>query len=102
MPHSYEVEIGLRQPTEAAFTLEPLVKEERLIVRQRRRDVVMMERKGPLVTLRNDNGERENHKNPVLGGLELPQLMAVIALAAIIVAGMAVRVVHLALRKGDQ
>jgi len=66
LPHSYEVEIGLRQPTEAAFMLEPLVKEERLIVRQGRRDVVMMERKGPLVTLRNDNGERESHKNAVL------------------------------------
>jgi len=66
LPHSYEVEIGLRQPTEAAFTLEPLIKEERLIVRQGRRDVVMMERKGPLVTLRNDNGERESHKNSVL------------------------------------
>ena len=58
LPHSYEVEIGLRQPTEAAFTLEPLVKEERLIVHQGRRDVVMMERKGPLVTLRNENGKR--------------------------------------------
>jgi predicted ATPase len=66
LPHSYEVEIGLPQPTEAAFTLEPLVKEERLIVRQGRRDVTMMERKGPLVTLRNDNGERETHKNAVL------------------------------------
>ena len=38
----------------------------------------------------------------LVGGLGLPQLMAVIALAAITVAGMAVRVVHLALRKGDQ
>lgn len=66
VPHSYEVEIGLRQPTEAAFPLEPLIKEERLIVRQGRRDVTMMERKGPLVTLRNDNGERESHKNAVL------------------------------------
>ncbi|MGE0056150.1 MAG: AAA family ATPase [Hyphomicrobium sp.] len=66
LPHSYEVEIGLRRPTEAAFALEPLVKEERLIVRQRRKDVVMMERKGPLVTLRNDNGERESHKDAVL------------------------------------
>jgi predicted ATPase len=66
LPHSYEVEIGLRQPTEAAFTLEPLIKEERLVLRQGRRDVVMMERKGPLVTLRNDNGERESHKNAVL------------------------------------
>jgi hypothetical protein len=37
-----------------------------LIVRHGRRDVVMMERKGPLVILRNDNGERESHKNAVL------------------------------------
>lgn len=66
LPHSYEVAIGLRRPTEAAFTLEPLIKEERLIVRQGRRDVVMMERKGSLVTLRNDNGERESHENAVL------------------------------------
>lgn len=66
LPHSYEVEIGLPQPTEAAFTLEPLVKEERLTIRQGRRDVVMMERKGPAVTLRNDSGELETHKNAVL------------------------------------
>lgn len=66
LPHSYEIEIGLRQPTEAAFAIEPLVKEERLTVRQGRRDVVMMERKGPLVTLRNDDGTRESHKNAVL------------------------------------
>jgi predicted ATPase len=87
MPHSYEVEIGLRQPTEAAFALEPLIKEERLIVRQGRRDVVMMERKGPLVTLRNDNGERESHKNALLpsetalacfrDGARFPELEAV-------------------------
>ena len=87
LPHSYEVEIGLRQPTEAAFTLEPLVKEERLIAHQGRRDVVMMERKGPLVTLRNDNGERESHKYAVLSsetalsafrdGTRYPELEAV-------------------------
>jgi predicted ATPase len=65
-PHSYEVEIGLRQPTEAAFTIEPLIKQERLIARHSRREVVMMERKGPLVTLRNDHGARESHKNAVL------------------------------------
>src|SRR6516165_1672929 len=66
LPHSYEVEIGLRQPTEAAFQLEPLVKAERLIVRHGRRESVMMERKGPLVTLRNDKGERESHQAAVL------------------------------------
>lgn len=66
MPHSYEIEVGLRQPTDAAFPTEPLIKEERLIVRHGRRDVVMMERKGPLVTLRNEDGEREMHKDAVL------------------------------------
>lgn len=65
-PHSYEIEIGVRQPTDAAFLLEPLVKEERLVVRQGRRDVVMLERKGPLVTVRNDKGVRESHQNTVL------------------------------------
>ena len=63
---SYTVEVGLPQPLEAAFKTEPLVKEESLVVRHGRRDVVMMERKGPLVTVRNENGERELHKNAVL------------------------------------
>jgi predicted ATPase len=66
LPHSYEVEIGLRKPTEAAFTIEPLVKEERLVVRHGQRDVVMMERKGPLVTLRDEDGKRQAHNNAVL------------------------------------
>jgi predicted ATPase len=64
--HSYEVEIGLPTPTEAAFAIEPLIKEERLVVRHRQRDVVMMERKGPLVTLRDEDGRRQAHKNAVL------------------------------------
>jgi predicted ATPase len=63
---AYEIEIGLPQLTEAAFTIEPLVKEERLIVRQGRRDVVMMERKRGVVTLRNEDGRREVHKSAVL------------------------------------
>jgi predicted ATPase len=66
LSHSYEVEVGLRAPTEAAFSIEPLVKAERLIARQGRRDVVMMERKGPAVTLRGESGAREIHKNAVL------------------------------------
>jgi predicted ATPase len=66
LPHSYEVEIGLRRPTEAAFEIEPLVKEERLTVRHKGRDVAMMERKGSFVALRNDNGSRESHDNAVL------------------------------------
>src|SRR5436190_13868117 len=35
--HSYEVDIGVRQPTAAAFALEPQVKEESLIYHDRRR-----------------------------------------------------------------
>jgi predicted ATPase len=66
LPHSYEVEIGLRRPTEAAFTIEPLIKDERLVVRHGLREVVMMERKGPLVTLRDEDGRRQAHKNAVL------------------------------------
>jgi predicted ATPase len=67
---SYEIEIGLPTCTEAAFTIEPLVREERLIIRQgkdaRRRDVTMLERKGPVVTLRNADGARESHTGAVL------------------------------------
>ena len=66
LPYSYEVEVGLRKPTEAAFTIEPLVKEERLVARVGPRKVVMMERKGPMVALRNEDGAREVHKAAVL------------------------------------
>ncbi len=66
LTHSYEIQVGLREPFEAAFTTEPLVKEERLTVRQGKRDVTMMERRGQLVTLRNEEGVRENHKHAVL------------------------------------
>lgn len=66
LPHSYEVEIGLRRPTEAAFEIEPLIKEEHLTIRHGQRDVVMMERKGSLVALRNEAGSRESHRDAVL------------------------------------
>ena len=66
----YDVEVGLPPPppfnTEAAFTIEPLVREERLITHSGPRKVVMMERKGPMVMLRNDEGAREVHKAAVL------------------------------------
>ena len=66
LPHSYQVAVGLPARTEAAFTIEPLIKEERLVIRDGRRDVVMMERKGPLVTLRDGDGIRQAHKGSVL------------------------------------
>ncbi len=66
----YDFEVGLPAPppwnTEAAFRIEPLVREERLIVRHGQRKVAMMERKGPMVALRNENGAREVHKAAVL------------------------------------
>ena len=62
----YEIELGLRKLTEAAFEIEPLVKEERLIITVDGRRTVMMERKGALVTLRNEAGRRESHKGAVL------------------------------------
>jgi predicted ATPase len=87
LPHSYEIEIGVRQPTEAAFVLEPLVKAERLTIRSGGRDVVMMDRKGPAVMLRNDKGKRESHEFAVLSsetalaafrdGARYPELEAV-------------------------
>jgi predicted ATPase len=66
LPHSYAVEIGLRRPAEAAFEIEPLIKEERLTVRHGTRDVVMMERKGSLVTLRDEAGSRETRRDALL------------------------------------
>lgn len=58
---TYEIEIGLPAPAQAALDLEPLVKEEKLVVRHARRDVVMMERKNSAVMLRNAEGARETH-----------------------------------------
>jgi predicted ATPase len=66
MPHSYEVQLGIPHPDEAAFGLEPMVKAERLTVHHGRRDVVMMDRNGPQVMLRNDKGQRESHEFAVL------------------------------------
>jgi len=63
---SYEIEIGLPMRTEAAFTLEPMVKTERLVLHDGRRDVVMMERDHAAVTVRNADGLRETHAGEVL------------------------------------
>lgn len=58
--HSYEIDIGVRQPTAAAFALEPQVKEESLIYHDRRRPLNLLARKGPYVTaIDNDGHKRE-------------------------------------------
>jgi predicted ATPase len=66
LPHSYEVQLGIPHPDEAALGLEPMVKAERLTVHHGGRDVVMMDRNGPQVMLRNDKGGRESHELAVL------------------------------------
>jgi len=66
LPFSYEVELGLRNPVEAAFVIEPLIRGERLTLRHRGSDVVMMERKYGTVSLRNVDGARETHADAVL------------------------------------
>jgi len=50
--YSYEVAIGFRTPTGAAFAEEPQVKEETLTFHAPRRRMKMLERRGPSVTAR--------------------------------------------------
>jgi predicted ATPase len=64
--YTYEVEVGLPTCTDAAFRIEPLIKEERLVLRQGRRDIAMMERKGPAVMLRGEDGKRQPAQLAVL------------------------------------
>lgn len=62
----YAVEIGLRYATEAAFEMEPLVKEERLTARVGGRDLVMLERRNATIMLRSASGRRETLDDDVL------------------------------------
>jgi predicted ATPase len=54
----YEIEVGVRIPTTAAFLLEPQIKEERLSHNDGRRAVALLERKGPSAFARDENGKR--------------------------------------------
>ena len=56
--HSYEVDIGVRQPTAAAFALEPQVKEEALIFHGDKRPLTVLDRKGPRATAIDDHGRK--------------------------------------------
>lgn len=55
---SYEVEIGFRAPTAAAFPLEAQIKAERLTLKHGSRPVVLMERKQGSVWARDSEGRR--------------------------------------------
>jgi predicted ATPase len=76
--HSYEVELGFRVPTAAAFELEPQVKEETLTFHHRGRAQKLLERRGPAVFARDADGRRNELGTEVmasetaLGALEDP------------------------------
>ena len=63
--HSYEIEVGLRAPTAAAFPLEPQVKAETLIDRGGRRPISLLDRHGPRATVI-DNDEHKHIVEPAL------------------------------------
>lgn len=83
---SYEVEVGFGDSRyEAVFELEPQIKSELLTIRQGRRDVALLERKGAAAWYRDDSGSRRQLEETLLasetalGALRgtLPELDAV-------------------------
>ena len=54
----YDIACGLPRPTDAAFELDPLVKEERVRFLGNRRPVTMLERENASVWLRDRDGRR--------------------------------------------
>ncbi len=78
VPHSYVNDEGERLSTSAAFVLEPQVKEESLIFHDKRRPLKLLERRGPFVAARNEEGIRSEIEvellasETALGSLEDP------------------------------
>jgi predicted ATPase len=77
---SYEISLGIAQPAAAAFLKEPQIKDETLsLVPEDGRPVKMMERRGPHVTARDEDGRRVEVGLPLmasetaLGSIEEPQ-----------------------------
>lgn len=56
--HCYEIEAGMRAPTEAGFALEPQIKEERLVFRSGRRPQTLLQRRGPAAFAVDDDDRR--------------------------------------------
>lgn len=77
--YSYELSVGF-PPKEAfaAFRAEPQIKSETLTLRTGRRKVVVLDRRGPSVQIRNDKGVRESFASDLmfsetaLGSIEDP------------------------------
>ena len=76
--HSYEIDIGLRMPTAAAFPLEPQIKEEKLTLRHGRKTTTLLDRRGPSVIALDREGRRQTigdkllASETALGGLVDP------------------------------
>jgi predicted ATPase len=64
--YSYEVDIGVRVPTAAAFPLEPQIKEETLIFHRARRPVTILERRGPRATATDADGRKQSFGEELL------------------------------------
>ena len=63
---AYRIEIGVPRPTDAALSLDPMVKEEEVTARAGGERVAMMKREGPAVWLRDENGRRNRVPEPLL------------------------------------
>ncbi|MEA2937406.1 MAG: hypothetical protein QOC56_910 [Alphaproteobacteria bacterium] len=64
--YSYEVDVGVRMPTAAAFPLEPQVKEETLVFRNGRRPLTILERRGPRAVATDEAGRKQSFGSDLL------------------------------------
>lgn len=62
----YSIELGLPAPAEAALDLEPLIKSEEVAIRTRGKRIAVLQRKGPSIQLRNDDGRKEMRSGQLL------------------------------------
>lgn len=64
---TYEIEVGFGDARyEAVFELEPQIKTETLSIRQGKRNVALLERKGAAAWYRDDQGSRRQMEEPLL------------------------------------
>jgi predicted ATPase len=61
MRADYGVELGLRPPASAGFAFEPQIKEERLSISSGGRPADMMDRKGSVISVRDEAGRRTQY-----------------------------------------
>ncbi|KIU47274.1 MULTISPECIES: AAA family ATPase [Bradyrhizobium] len=62
----YSIELGYPGPVEAAFAGEPMIRSERIEMISGKRNVLMVERTNALVSIRNESGVWESHKDALL------------------------------------